>query len=148
MSVIQSVAHQWNKAEFAGKLESYLATNREVMELFIGSTSCQSVCHLVAAMCTLPKKSNDGFFSIELCTLLDVLLECFLLLYVKELEQGALSQSEQLVLSLTVVIAKQIIHDSNYANVTEVEKSRVIINAMEKLNVERSRLRKQLANMG
>ncbi len=148
MSVIHSVAHQWDKAEFAYQLEQYLAADKDIMQLFIGSTNCQTVCNLIAAMVELPYKSEDGQFGIDNVLLLDVLLQCFLLLYVKEAEHKTLTQAEQLILSLTTKIAKMIVDNENAQQAEVLDKSRLILTSMDNLQNQRRQLRKQRSNMG
>ncbi len=147
MSVIHAVVHQWDKAEFAYQLEQYLAADKEIMQLFIGSTNCQTVCNLIAAMVELPYKSEDGQFEIDNGLLLDILLQCFLLLYVKEAEHKVLTQAEQLILSLTTQVAKMLADDKEQM-VAILDKSRLILSSMNKLQNQRRQLRKQNSNMG
>ncbi len=147
MSVIRSVAHQWDKAEFAHQLELFLAPNKDVMSLFVGSTNCQTVCLLIAAMGELPPKSEDSNFNISLPLLLDLLLQGFLLLYVKEVEHKSLTQGEQLLLSLTEKVAQQAVKETEQ-EAEVIAKANIIITAMDKLAKERAKLRRQRSNMG
>lgn len=147
MSVIHSIAYQWDKAEFAHQLEQYIASNRDAMRLFIGATGSQTVCHLIAAMGELPQKSEEGNFNISLPLLLDVLLQRFLLLYVKELQHQSLTQAEQLIVSLTELIAQQAKQDDEQ-DAEVLSKSHIILSAMEKLEKHRSQLRRQRSTMG
>ncbi|MGG7093916.1 hypothetical protein ACN0IJ_09755 [Shewanella indica] len=148
MSVIHSVTHQWDKAEFAHQIEQYFSLDKEVMQLFVGATNCQTVCNLIAAMVELPHKSEDGQFEVNNYLLFDLLLQCFLLLYVKEAEHKALSQGEQLILSLTLKLAKLMIDDEQEHPTEILEKSHLILASMGKLESQRRRLRRQRINMG
>ncbi|MFV0595401.1 hypothetical protein [Shewanella sp.] len=147
MSIIHSIAHQWDKAEFAHQLEQYLAPNRDAMRLFVGATRSQTVCHLIAAMGELPPKSEEGDFNITLPLLLDVLLQRFLLLYVKEVQHQSLTQGEQLIVSLTELIAQQA-KQQDEQDAEVLSKSHIILSAMEKLEKHRTQLRRQRSNMG
>lgn len=147
MSVIHSITHQWDKAEFAHQLEQYIASNRDAMRLFVGATRCQTVCNLIAAMGELPQKSEEGNFNITLPLLLDVLLQRFLLLYVKEVQHQTLTQGEQLIVSLTELIAQQVKQNSE-PDTDILAKSNIILSAMEKLAKQRTQLRRQRSTMG
>lgn len=147
MSVIHSITHQWDKAEFAHQLEQYIASNRDAMQLFVGATRCQTVCNLIAAMGELPQKSEEGNFNITLPLLLDVLLQRFLLLYVKEVQHQTLTQGEQLIVSLTELIAQQVKQNSE-PDTDILAKSNIILSAMEKLAKQRTQLRRQRSTMG
>lgn len=147
MTIIRSLAHQWDKAEFAHHLEQCLSYNQEVMNLFLGSTRCHSVCHLIAAIGELPPKSKEGCFDITPHNLLDILLQCFLLIYVKAVNRQILSQGEQLILSISEIIAQQMINGSEGSR-DIFKKSQIILNATNNLKKEQSKLRQQHFNMG
>lgn len=147
MTVIRSLGYQWDKAEFAHQLERYLSRNQEVMNLFLGSTRCHTVCHLIAAIGELPPKSKEGCFDITPHLLLDILLQCFLLIYVKAVNDQVLSQGEQLILSISEIIAQQTIKDSEKPREI-IEKCQIILNAIKNLKNEQSKLRQQHFNMG
>lgn len=147
MSVIHSITHQLDKAEFAHQLELYIASNRDALCLFVGATRCQTVCHMIAAMGELPPKSEEGNFRITLPLLLDVLLQRFLLLYVKEVQHQNLTQGEQLIVSLTELIALQATQQ-NEPDVEVLSKSHIILSAMGNLEKHRTQLRRQCSTMG
>ena len=148
MSVIRSVAQQWNKADFAQQLQNYFAQDKAIDELFVGATSCSTVCSLIAAMIELPQKSKNEHYSMDKEQVFVTLYQCFLLLFIKELEHNNLTQAEQLIMSLTVNFAQTICNDEQYANSMLHDKGQRILTTMARLNTERQRHRKQQSNMG
>lgn len=148
MNVIRSVIYQWDKAEFAHQLELYLMSNEEVMSLFVGLTTCKKVCLLISTIATLPTKPQGEGFNMSLPLLLDILLQCFLLVYVKEIKHQNLNQSEQLLLSVSEKIASQILSGCCSLDDGLIKKSKVILSAIENLKKERKKLRHQNSNMG
>ncbi|QIR15504.1 hypothetical protein [Shewanella aestuarii] len=148
MSVIRSVAQQWNKADFAQQLQKYFAEDKAIDELFVGATSCSTVCSLIAAMIELPPKPKNEHYNMDKAQVFDTLFQCFLLMFIKELEHKDLTQAEQLIMSLAVHYAQTICDDKQYADSMLYDKAQRVLTAMARLSLERQKLRKQQCNMG
>ncbi|MCW3172909.1 hypothetical protein [Shewanella subflava] len=148
MSVIRSVAQQWNKADFAQQLQKYFAEDKAIEELFVGATSCSTVCSLIAAMIELPPKPKNEHYSMDKEQVFDTLYQCFLLMFIKELEHNNLTQAEQLIMSLAVHYAQTICDDKQNADSILYDKAQRILTAMARLSSERQKHRKQQCNMG
>ncbi|MDO6774501.1 MULTISPECIES: hypothetical protein [unclassified Shewanella] len=148
MSVIRSVAQQWNKADFAQQLQLYFAQDKAIGELFVGATPCSTVCSLIAAMIELPPKPKNEHYSMDMEQVFDTLFQCFLLMFIKELEHKLLTQPEQLIMSLAVHYAQTIRDDAQYANSNLQDNSQRVLTAMARLESERKQQRKQQYNMG
>ena len=147
MSVIRAVAQQWNKADFAQQLQLYFAKDKAIGELFVGATQCSTVCNLIAAMIELPPKPKNEHYSIELEQVFEILFQCFLLMFIKELEHKNLTQAEQLIMSLAVHYAQTICNDEQYADSMLQDKGQRVLTAMARLNTQRQQHRKQQSNM-
>lgn len=107
MTLIRSLNQQWTKATLAHRLNLSLLQSTNVQQLFAGATSLSTVTHSVAALVFtqgqpiwLPPMDNaaEQVLSPELT--LHCLFEASRLLFVKELEQGQLAQSEHLILAI------------------------------------------------
>ncbi|MBT1444850.1 hypothetical protein KJI95_09980 [Shewanella sp. JM162201] len=111
MGVIHALGSQWHKAEFAALLGQTLMQRPAVSGLFQGATSMSTVCNLMAA---ISYRSDDPRFTaaeIDDPFLLLICFDCFRLLFVKEVQQGGLSQAEQLILTLCRRVAAQVAAD-------------------------------------
>ncbi|QDF65755.1 hypothetical protein FJQ87_02865 [Shewanella sp. SNU WT4] len=113
MSVINALAAQRIKADFAQHLASYLVANQDISALFVGATSLTTVTNLIAAMSyrALDGESDWRFecdANTELAdeVVMSVLLDAFRLLFVKASQQN-LSQPEQLIVNIAIKLAKQ-----------------------------------------
>lgn len=148
MSVIRSVTAQWNKADFARQLQSFLAQEKDICSLFIGATDCTTVCNVIAAMCDeLPVKTGYEALNLDLELVFNTLYQPFLLLFVKEVEHGDLSQAEQLILSIMLHYAK-LVSAATAVSTPVNTKSLCVLNAMNNLEEQRKLLRKKSTNMG
>ncbi|GMA82204.1 hypothetical protein [Shewanella glacialipiscicola] len=133
MSVIRSVAAQWNKAEFAHKLEIYLSQDSAINDFFVGVTNRTTLCTLIAAMVELPAEINNKDFKIDQNQVFDYFFQCFYLLFIKEIEHHTLTQAEQLILSIAVYFANKINKQKSCSDITHIQKSSYIITAMSRL---------------
>ncbi|MCC4833806.1 hypothetical protein LMH66_14275 [Shewanella sp. 10N.7] len=148
MSFIRSVTQQLNKADFAQQLQHYFVQDDAIDELFVGATPCSTVCSLIAAMSELPTKSKNEHYKLTLEQVFDTLFQCFLLMFIKELEHKLLTQPEQLIMSLAMYYAQIINTDEQYTNSSLKIKSQRILTAMARLESERKQQRKKQYNMG
>ncbi|MFV7785595.1 hypothetical protein ACNPKB_16290 [Shewanella marisflavi] len=151
MGVIRSIQHQWEKAEFSHQLQRFLQQEEIITDLFVGATSYNTVCNLIAAMCELPSKPEDDSYSLNLEQVFDCLYQCFTLLFVKEVEHQSLSQAEQLILSISKALANKIHAKEETESQVSKEaktKAQLIINAMHQLEKQRQNQKKQTRNMG
>ncbi|MGI2142534.1 hypothetical protein [Shewanella baltica] len=148
MSVIRSVAAQWNKAEFAHKLEIYLSQDSAINDFFVGVTNRTTICTLIAAMVELPAEINNKDFKIDQTQVFDYFFQCFYLLFIKEIEHHTLTQAEQLILSIAVYFANKISQQQIGAEMNDLQKSSYIITAMSRLESIRKKNRTSRQNMG
>lgn len=146
MSIVRELTKQWNKAEWSYQLVLFWAKDKYVSSLFVGATNMTTVANVVAAMTTYPQKTpSKNFISIQ--TVFSALFDCFILLFVKELQQKKLSQAESIIVQLTEYFANQYLKELS----TEehiLNQCQQVINAMEKLKLLRQQRRQTLRNMG
>lgn len=148
MSVIRSMAGQWEKAEYAHQLQAFFKQQDQLGHLFVGATSSSTVCNLIAAMIELPSKPKNLDYQLSLPQVFHDLFQGFLLLFVKEAEQKELSQAEQLILSITVHFAQYITEHAEQFDTTLVATAQRVLSAMSQLELQRKRQRQSLQNMG
>ncbi|NKF52741.1 hypothetical protein G3R49_19475 [Shewanella sp. WXL01] len=152
MSVIKSIGQQWQKAEYAHQLNHFFAKQSSVRELFVAATPATTVCNLIAAMCQLPNKSaEDAHLSLN--EVFPRLFDCYILLFVKQAEHQQLSQAEQLICSITLIYAKQILNDAQ--STTEqtqtdelIEQAKRVVAADQQLAKSVQAMRRSQSNMG
>lgn len=147
MSVIRSVAQQWEKAEYSHQLQAFFKQEDELNHLFIGATNSITVCNLIAAMVELPPKPQDKQYQIDIEQAFSSLFQCFILLFIKEAEHKSLTQAEQLVLSITLHFAKKIIKLGEHP-AGLIDTANKAVNAMVQLDIQRKQQRKANQNMG
>ncbi|MBR9729621.1 hypothetical protein ACFOD0_11725 [Shewanella intestini] len=145
MSVIRSVANQWDQAEYAQRLEVFLLTEKPLQSFFVGATTLTTVCNLIAAMVNVPPKNTVTEITLEQA--FDSLSQCFLLLFVKEIEHQTLSQPEQLILSITHHFAQQLTLKPQQHPTELINQAQQTINAMGHLDTQRQAKRKANSNM-
>ncbi|WP_028773566.1 hypothetical protein [Shewanella waksmanii] len=148
MSVIRSVAGQWEKAEYAHQLQAFFKQHDQLGHLFVGATTSSTVCNLLAAMIELPAKPKDLDYQLTLPHVFHDLFQGFLLLFVKDAEHKALSQAEQLILSITVHFAQHIIEHAEQFNTALIATAQRVLSAMSQLELQRKSQRRSLQNMG
>jgi hypothetical protein len=107
MTLIRAIGQQWTKSTLAHRLSLCLLHSRNVQQLFGGATSLNTVTHTISALVFtqgqplwLPpiEDATEQALSPELT--LHCLFEASRLLFVKELEQGQLTQAEHLILTI------------------------------------------------
>ena len=166
MSFIRAVSSQWSKAEWSHQLVLFWQQDAYVRSLFAGATTMITVANVVAALKPTPEPksaqakppennplqvaSSDSNQSQQGLTHIDAanaLFDCFLLLFVKELQYQQLSQAEAIIVQLAEYYAinwqKMPIEDIKLMN-----QSVQIINAMAQLKQRRHVQRKAQRNMG
>ncbi|WP_394202558.1 hypothetical protein [Shewanella waksmanii] len=148
MSVIRSVAGQWQKAEYAHQLHLFIKQEEPLSHLFVGATSSTTVCNLIAAMIELPPLSKDQQYELTLPLVFQGLFQSFLLLFVKEVDQQALSQAEQLIMSITVHFANHITQHADQYDNALVDMGSRVLSAMSQLEHQRNTQRRSQRNMG
>ncbi|WP_394130840.1 hypothetical protein [Shewanella maritima] len=147
MSVIRSVAQQWEKAEYSHQLQTFFKQEDELNYLFIGATNSITVCNLIAAMVELPPRPQEKQYQVDIEQAFSSLFQCFILLFIKEAEHKSLTQAEQLVLSITLHFAKKIIQQPHHPEAL-INSAQKAVNAMEQLEIQRKQQRKANQNMG
>lgn len=161
MSFIRAVSSQWNKAEWSHQLVLFWQQDAYVRSLFVGATTMITVANVIAAMKPLPDPSQQhastapvdsaeltppqlGLTQFEAAS---TLFDCFLLLFVKELQYQQLSQAEAIIVQLAEYYAinyqKKPIEDTKLMN-----QSAQIIHAVAQLKQIRNVQRKAKRNMG
>ncbi|MGS0682372.1 hypothetical protein ACVBIL_14555 [Shewanella sp. 125m-7] len=107
MTLRRSLGQQWSKSILAHRLALTLQKSANVVQLFGGATSLSTVTNTISALVFIegepvwlpPMESNEQSpLANELA--LHCLFTASRLLFVKEIEQGELSQSEHLVLTI------------------------------------------------
>ena len=124
MTLIRSLGQQWTKATLAHRLNLSLLQSTNVQQLFAGATSLSTVTHSVAALVFtqgqpiwLPPMDNTSEQVLSSELTLHCLFEASRLLFVKELEQGQLTQSEHLILAIANQWSTELQEkDSDYTN--------------------------------
>lgn len=146
MSVIRAVGEQWEKAQFAEQLVMFFKQEPKVLDLFIGATNIGTVSHVIAALvhdsCRLKTAELD------VAQVFLALFDGFLLLFVKEVQGGELSQAEQLILTLSCHYAEQVSGDeANLDDDVKCKSERLLI-ASRQLGELRLQRRSLGCNMG
>ncbi len=148
MSVIRSVADQWEKAEYASQLQRFFKQDAKLGHLFVGATSSITVCNLLAAMIELPLAPKDKDYQLELVQVFHDLYQSFLLLFIKEAKQNKLSQAEQLIVSITVLYSHYLQENPEGLALSLIDKSQRVLSAMAQLEQQRKNQRQSQQNMG
>lgn len=107
MTLIRSIGQQWSKSILAHRLALTLCSNELVQQLFGGATSLTTVTNTIAALTFvegeplwLPPLESGDVSPLADSVTLNCLFAASRLLFIKELEQGDLGQSEHLVLAI------------------------------------------------
>ncbi|MCL1047076.1 hypothetical protein L2737_17395 [Shewanella electrodiphila] len=159
MSVIHAMGEQWDKAEWSHQLVAFWQQDTYVNSLLVGATNATTIANLVAALidesrrqvCIESEFANADVFS--------ALFDCFLLLFVKEINSNDLSQAEALIVQITEHYAKQCLKQADpQANASNqsidarqaviCNQSQKVITAMSQLSQLRHQRRSQSRNMG
>lgn len=156
MSFIHAISSQWSKAEWSHQLVLFWQQDTYVKSLFAGATTMITVANVVAAMKPAPENNllqvasvdsdqqQQALASIDAA---NALFDCFLLLFVKELQYQQLSQAEAIIVQLAEYYA--INYQKRPTENTKIMKQSLqIINAMAQLKQRRNVQRKAQRNMG
>ncbi|WP_153916707.1 hypothetical protein [Shewanella sp. TC10] len=158
MSVIHAVGEQWNKADWSHQLVSFWQQDPYVNSLFAGATNATTTANLVAALIDESRRQACLASEFDNADVFSALFDCFLLLFVKEINTSDLGQGEALILQITEHYAKQCLkqaeelaessqsYDARQAALCN--QSQKVISAMNQLSQLRQQRRKQSRNMG
>ncbi|WP_412501742.1 hypothetical protein [Shewanella chilikensis] len=148
MSFVHAVGEQWKKAEYAYQLATFIKQDTRVQTLFVGATDVETVCHVIAALMDEHHRFKNQGVELNSLQVFLALFDCFLLLFVKEIQGGELSQAEQLILTLTRHYAVNLIKDEldELDEGVKVKSERVII-ASQQLDELRRKKRNLRSNM-
>ncbi|GIU49388.1 hypothetical protein [Shewanella sp. KT0246] len=158
MSVIHAVGEQWDKAEWSHQLVSFWQQDTYVNSLFAGATNATTTANLVAALIDETKRQACIDSEFDDADVFSALFDCFLLLFVKEINSNDLSQAEALIVQMTEHYAKQCLkHADEHAKTNQsvdarqaviCNQSHKVISAMNQLAQLRQQRRSQSRNMG
>ncbi|KVX02026.1 hypothetical protein [Shewanella frigidimarina] len=154
MSFIRAVSSQWSKAEWSHQLVLFWQQDAYVRSLFAGATTMITVANVVAVIKEFPEstkqeqyESNQPLEGLSSIDVTGTLFDCFLLLFVKEIQYKTLSQAEAIIVQLSEYYAleyqKMPICDEKLMN-----QSVQITKAMNKLKQLRNQQRQAQRNMG
>ncbi|QQX78976.1 hypothetical protein JK628_15585 [Shewanella sp. KX20019] len=126
MTLIRSIGQQWSKSILAHRLALTLRQSEAVQQLFAGATSLTTVTNTIAALTFAegeplwlpPLESGDDSHLADSVTL-NCLFSASRLLFIKELEQGELAQSEHLVLAISFNWSQQLANNDIGATISE-----------------------------
>ncbi|MCL1067382.1 hypothetical protein L2735_11255 [Shewanella olleyana] len=162
MSVIHAMGEQWNKADWSHQLVSFWQQDTYVNSLFAGATNATTTANLVAALIDESKRQACIQSEFDNADVFSALFDCFLLLFVKEINSNDLGQAETLILQITEHYAKQCLKRAENQATEQVEttqstdarqavlcnQSEKVISAMTQLAQLRHQRRSQTRNMG
>lgn len=146
MSVIHAVSEQWKKAEYAELLATFLGRDLRVQGLFAGATDVETVGNVIAALMDEHNRVQSPGVELGSSQVFLALFDCFLLLFVKEVQDSDLTQAEQLILTLSRHYAEDNVKDELNEGV-KLKAERVIV-ASQQLDELRRKKRNQSSNMG
>ncbi len=171
MSVIHAMGAQWDKAEWSHQLVAFWQQDTYVNSLFAGATNATTTANLVAALIDPSRRIACEQAKFDTPAVFSALFDCFLLLFVKEINSNNLTQAEALIIQITEHYAKQCLkqadelaaksHTDNdalqnnqQAQGTDTRlavichQSQKVISAMDQLAQLRQQRRSQSRNMG
>ncbi|MGL4448625.1 hypothetical protein [Shewanella sp.] len=158
MTLRHSLSQQWSKSILAHRLALGLQASDTVQPLFAGATSLSSMTITIAALVFsegyplwLPEMHSDENTPLTNELILHSLFNASRLLFIKEIEQGALNQAEHLVLT-TAYQWTQSLQASSVQNIklnTETEQLCQLIQTIyQQLEQMRHQKRQSTRNMG
>ena len=107
MTLRRSLGQQWSKSILASRLALTLQKSEKVVQLFGGATSLSTVTNTISALVFaegepvwLPPMTSDEQTPLANELALHCLFAASRLLFIKEIEQSELNQSEHLVLTI------------------------------------------------
>ncbi|WP_299803185.1 hypothetical protein [uncultured Shewanella sp.] len=119
MTLRRSLGQQWSKSILAHRLALTLRSSDKVQQLFGGATSLATVTNTISALVFaegepvwLPPMDSSEQTALEQELALHCLFAASRLLFVKEIEQGELGQSEHLVLTISYQWSQSLINPS------------------------------------
>lgn len=125
MTLIRSIGQQWSKSILAHRLGLTLQHNEVVQSLFGGATSLTTVTNTIAALTFaegaplwLPALESGDDTPLTDSVTLNCLFAACRLLFIKELEQGELNQSEHLVVAIGFQWSQSLINNDTDATLT------------------------------
>lgn len=170
MSVIHAMGEQWDKAEWSHQLVAFWQQDTYVNSLFAGATNATTTANLVAALIDESRRQSCVQATFDTPVVFSALFDCFLLLFVKEINSNDLTQAEALIIQITEHYAKQCLKqadelaaaesnsrsdaDTNTTTGTDARlavicnQSQKVISAMNQLAQLRQQRRSQSRNMG
>lgn len=101
MGVIYAVGAQWEKAEFAKHLREYFVKDNQLRDMFSGATNIETLTHVMVALINDREKIQAVKDNLNDESVFLILFDCYLLLFIKELEHGGLSQAEHLIIQIS-----------------------------------------------
>lgn len=101
MGVIYAVGAQWEKAEFAKQLREYFVKDNQLRDLFSGATNIETLTHVMVALIDDREKIQAIKNNLDAESVFFILFDCYLLLFIRELEHGGLSQAEHLIIQIS-----------------------------------------------
>ncbi|WP_076413432.1 hypothetical protein [Shewanella sp. UCD-KL12] len=146
MGVIAAVGTQWEKAEFAKHLREFFAEDLELRELFSGATNIETLTHVIAALIEDKEKLQLVKNNLHSESVFLLLFDCYLLLFIKELEHGGLSQAEHLTIQVSRRYAQTMQKESSDPKVLNMAE-RLILSAKQLDSLHLGR-RSSQRNMG
>ncbi|GIU10090.1 MULTISPECIES: hypothetical protein [unclassified Shewanella] len=118
MTLRRSLGQQWSKSILAHRLALTLRNCEKVQQLFSGATSLPTVTNTISALVFaegepvwLPPMDSSEQTPLEQDLALHCLFAASRLLFVKEIEQGELGQSEHLVLTIAYQWSQSLVNN-------------------------------------
>lgn len=157
MTLTRSIGQQWSKSILAHRLALTLRECEAVQQLFAGATQLTTVTNTIAALIFIegtpvwlpPLKSTDET-PLSAPLTLHCLFAASHLLFVKEIEQNSLNQSEHLVLTIGFQWSQSLVNSELFESLTVESKKQcqllqTINSQLEKVRLDK---RKSSRNMG
>ncbi|MCL1139005.1 hypothetical protein [Shewanella pneumatophori] len=164
MTLRRSLGQQWSKSILAHRLALTLRSSEKVQQLFGGATSLPTVTNTISALVFvegepvwLPPMAADEQSPLTNELALHCLFAASRLLFVKEIEQGELNQSEHLVLTIGYQWSQSLVKDAAdqpNSDVTEQlnDDAKQLCNLLQTINTQlekvRTEKRQSSRNMG
>lgn len=158
MTLRRSIGQQWSKSILAHRLALTLKNSDKVQQLFGGATSLPTVTNTISALVFvegepvwLPPMEAEEQTSLPNELALHCLFAASRLLFVKEIEQGELGQSEHLVLAIAYQWSQSLIKN-HVEQITLSENAQQLCQLLQTINTQlekvRSEKRQSSRNMG
>ena len=146
MGVLYAVGAQWEKAEFAKQLREYFVKDNQLRDLFSGATNIETLTHVMVALIDDREKIQAVKNNLDAESVFLILFDCYLLLFIRDLEHGGLSQAEHLIIQISRRYAESA--KKNICNLTVYNMAERLLQSAKQLDSLYLDRRGEQRNMG